>query len=51
MTDEEAEETSLIYLTGFASGREFERKLIVALLLEHGKRQIAQAIESGAHLK
>lgn len=57
MTDDEAEETSIIYLLGFAKGREFERKLIVAWLQANLKGNVdpwssaADAIKAGEHLK
>ena len=35
----------------YAMGRADERAEIVALLLQHGYRQIADAIETGAHRK
>ena len=51
MTDDEAEETSIIYLLGFAKGREFERNLIRAWLRKNGKPQIADAVEAKEHLE
>jgi hypothetical protein len=51
MTDEEMEDSTAIYYLGLAKGRHHERNLIVAWLLKHGKRQVADAIEAKEHLK
>ena len=35
----------------YASGRAEEREAVVALLLKHGYRQIADALKAGQHLE
>jgi hypothetical protein len=58
MSDEpqiDDEDLLAVHLNGFASGREYERKQIVAWLRSNAMgerwRELADAIEAGEHLK
>lgn len=53
MTDDELrmDDALAIHLTGFASGRDYERGRIIEWFRKNGYQQIAYSIEHKEHLK